>query len=188
MGGLHDIKSAALKVLDGSLISLHACLQEASFTGRRRVRVGDTEYTADHVLIATGGKPSMPDIPGVEVSHRVFPCLDRIICILEYTGLPITSNQRLMSLRKKRARLHDDSSCSVSAVQHCIDSNGFFALEQLPKRVAVVGAGYIAVEMAGIFNSLGADTNLFVRFDGVLRNFDNLVRETLHKEMDSHGM
>jgi glutathione reductase (NADPH) len=73
-------------------------------------------------------------------------------------------------------------------VQHCIDSNGFFALEQLPKRVAVVGAGYIAVEMAGIFNSLGADTNLFVRFDGVLRNFDNLVRETLHKEMDSHGM
>lgn len=67
----------SFKKSGGSLISLHACAcsQEASFTGRRRVRVGDTEYTADHVLIATGGKPSMPDIPGVEVRPRVFGCL-----------------------------------------------------------------------------------------------------------------
>lgn len=54
----------------------------------------------------------------------------------------------------------------------CIDSDGFFELEQLPRKVAVVGAGYIAVELAGVLNALGADTTIFTRRDGVLRSFD----------------
>lgn len=47
--------------------------------------------------------------------------------------------------------------------QHCINSDGFFEIDRLPKRVAVIGAGYIAVELAGILNALGVDTHLFVR-------------------------
>jgi glutathione reductase (NADPH) len=121
------LRNSTVEVLEGA----------ARFTGPRRVQVGEKEYTADHILIATGGKPVMPKMPGVE---------------------------------------------------HCIHSDGFFALEELPKRVAVVGAGYIAVELAGIFNSLGADTNLFVRYDGPLRPFDQLLRETLMQEMDHAGL
>jgi len=77
---------------------------------------------------------------------------------------------------------------SIPGIEHCIDSNGFFELEYLPKKVAVVGAGYIAVEMAGIFNALGSDTSLFVRGQRALRRFDSLVSETLDKEMKKAGM
>lgn len=49
-------------------LSTNPQTQVARFTGPRRVRVGDKEYTADHVLVATGGKPIMPHIPGIEVS------------------------------------------------------------------------------------------------------------------------
>ncbi len=70
---------------------------------------GSTELvTADHILIATGGRPSIPAVKGAEYG---------------------------------------------------IDSNGVFALNELPKRVAVVGAGYIAVELAGVLNSLGSETH-----------------------------
>lgn len=111
----------------------------ASFTGegKNEVAVGDKTYTADHVMIAVGGRPAMPDIPGAE---------------------------------------------------HCIDSDGFFELEELPKKVAVVGAGYIAVELAGIFNALDSDTSLFVRGPKALRKFDALVADTLDSEMKKQGL
>jgi len=110
---------------------------EASFTGPKQVEVGGVTYTADHVMIAVGGKPTVPDIPGAE---------------------------------------------------HCITSDGFFALEAQPAKVAVVGAGYIAVELAGIFNALDSDTTLFVRGDKALRKFDALVRDTLDVEMQKQGL
>ena len=53
-----------------------------------------------------------------------------------------------------------------------MDSDGFFELDALPKKVAVVGAGYIAVELAGILNALGSETFIFCRKEGVLRTFD----------------
>ena len=53
-----------------------------------------------------------------------------------------------------------------------IDSDGFFELDELPKKAAVVGAGYIAVELAGVLNALGAEVDLYVRGDGALRRFD----------------
>eukprot|EP01054_Gregarina_sp_Poly1_P008681 Gregarina_sp_Poly_1__8680@NODE_517_length_7789_cov_181_285159_g84_i1_p2_GENE_NODE_517_length_7789_cov_181_285159_g84_i1NODE_517_length_7789_cov_181_285159_g84_i1_p2_ORF_typecomplete_len436_score60_98Pyr_redox_2/PF07992_14/1_3e56Pyr_redox_3/PF13738_6/7_2e17Pyr_redox/PF00070_27/0_0011Pyr_redox/PF00070_27/7_3e03Pyr_redox/PF00070_27/3_5e10Pyr_redox/PF00070_27/2_3e03Pyr_redox_dim/PF02852_22/1_8e12FAD_oxidored/PF12831_7/1e08FAD_oxidored/PF12831_7/3_6e03GIDA/PF01134_22/6_7e07GIDA/PF01134_22/48GIDA/PF01 len=56
-----------------------------------------------------------------------------------------------------------------------INSDGFFDLEDLPKKVAVVGAGYIAVELAGVLNGLGAETHLFCRGQFVLRKFDTLI-------------
>jgi glutathione reductase (NADPH) len=89
-------------------------------------QVGGVTYTADHVVIAVGGKPTVPAIPGAE---------------------------------------------------HCITSDGFFALDARPAKVAVVGAGYIAVELAGIFNALESDTTLFVRGDKALRKFDALVNK-----------
>ena len=92
--------------------------------------------TADHILIATGGRPSHPDIPGVEYG---------------------------------------------------IDSDGFFALPALPERVAVVGAGYIAVELAGVINGLGAKTHLFVRKHAPLRSFDPMISETLVEVMNAEG-
>lgn len=64
----------------------------------------------------------------------------------------------------------------------------FFALTELPKRIAVVGAGYIAVELAGVVNSLGAETHLFVRRQTPIRSFDPLIIETLVEVMKQDGI
>lgn len=108
----------------------------ARFVETKTVQVGDQRYTADHILLAPGGRPTIPEIPGAEYG---------------------------------------------------IDSNGFFALGEQPKRVAVVGAGYIAVELAGMLNALGSETHLFVRRHAPLRNFDPIVVETLVKVMAEDG-
>lgn len=106
------------------------------FLDARTIQIGDRQITADHILIATGGRPSLPDIPGAEYG---------------------------------------------------IDSDGFFALPELPQRTAVVGAGYIAVELAGVLNGLGSQTHLFVRKHAPLRNFDPLISETLVEVMKAEG-
>ena len=108
----------------------------AKFVDAHTVEVNGEQITADHILIATGGRPSHPDIPGAELG---------------------------------------------------IDSDGFFELEALPKRVAVVGAGYIAVEIAGVVNGLGAETHLFVRKQSPLRQFDPMLSETLVEVMNAEG-
>jgi glutathione reductase (NADPH) len=109
----------------------------AEFTGPRTVRVDGRELTASHVVIAVGGQPRVPAIPGSDLG---------------------------------------------------ISSDGFFELEQLPKRVAVVGAGYIAVELAGVLAGLGAEVSLLVRHDGVLRDFDPMIREHLADELRRGGV
>ncbi|MGX2970142.1 glutathione-disulfide reductase [Ursidibacter sp. B-7004-1] len=114
----------------------------AQFVNKNTVEVrlenGETEkITADHILIATGGRPARPAIAGAEYG---------------------------------------------------IDSDGVFELTTLPKRVAVVGAGYIAVELAGVFNSFGVETHLFVRQHAPLRNFDPLIVETLLEVMAQDGI
>jgi len=108
----------------------------ARFVDAHTVEVNGETITADHILIATGGRPSHPDIPGAEYG---------------------------------------------------IDSDGFFELPALPKRVAVVGAGYIAVELAGVVNALGAETHLFVRKHSPLRSFDPMISETLKEVMMAEG-
>ncbi|HIF9084866.1 TPA: glutathione-disulfide reductase [Photobacterium damselae] len=108
----------------------------AQFVDAKTVEVDGEHYTADHILIAVGGRPSIPAIPG-----------------------------------------------SV----HGIDSNGFFELKEQPKRAAVVGAGYIAVEIAGVLNGLGTDTHLFVRKESPLRSFDPMIIETLTEVMAAEG-
>jgi len=69
-----------------------------------------------------------------------------------------------------------------------IDSDGFFDLEHQPKRVAVIGTGYIGIELAGIFNTLGTKTTVFSRTKHILRSFDSIIRENLLKEMQTVGV
>lgn len=109
----------------------------AKLVAKNQVEVDGVVYTGKHVLIAVGGLPSRPAIPGIE---------------------------------------------------HVIDSDGFFKLETQPKKIAVVGAGYIAVEIAGVFNTLKTETSLFCRYDHVLRQFDPIVRDLVNEEMEKAGV
>lgn len=76
----------------------------------------------------------------------------------------------------------------VPGEEFVIDSDGFFALKEQPKKAGVIGAGYIAVEIAGVFNGLGTDTTLFCRGDKALRSFDPMVSEHLDGEMKKAGV
>jgi glutathione reductase (NADPH) len=69
-----------------------------------------------------------------------------------------------------------------------IDSDGFFQLEHQPKRVAVVGTGYIAVELAGVFHALGSEVTVFSRTKFILRKFDDIIRNNLLTEMQNVGV
>lgn len=69
-----------------------------------------------------------------------------------------------------------------------INSDGFFALERQPKRVAVVGAGYIAVELAGVLHTLGSEAHVVIRHDRVLRTFDPLLQDVLTAHMEKTGV
>ncbi|MCW2481459.1 glutathione-disulfide reductase, partial [Candidatus Symbiopectobacterium sp. NZEC135] len=108
----------------------------ARFIDAHTVEVNGETITANHIVIATGGRPTRPSIPGAEYG---------------------------------------------------IDSDGFFALDGLPKRTAIVGAGYIAVEIAGVVNALGSETHLFVRKHAPLRSFDPLIFTTLVEVMKAEG-
>ena len=69
-----------------------------------------------------------------------------------------------------------------------ITSDGFFELAERPRRVALVGSGYIAVELGGVFAALGSETTILVRRDGVLRSFDSMLRDELHLAMQQQGI
>jgi len=115
-----------------TLLQAHARLVDA-----HTVEVEGKQYTAEHILIATGGWPHVPAIPGRE---------------------------------------------------HAITSNEAFYLESLPRRVLVVGGGYIAVEFASIFHGCGADTTLLYRGELFLRGFDGSLRDHLKDEMIKKGV
>jgi len=77
---------------------------------------------------------------------------------------------------------------TVTGIEHAITSNEAFHLDTLPERVIVAGGGYIAVEFAGIFHGLGAQTTLIYRGEEILRGFDDDVRTLLHEEMAKKGI
>lgn len=109
----------------------------ATFVSNDTVSVNGKEYTAPHILIATGAKPSVPNIEGAQFGET---------------------------------------------------SDDFFGWITLPKSVTVVGAGYIAVELAGVLNSLGVDTHLVVRRDKPLREFDDMLSDYLVEEFKATGI
>lgn len=117
--------------------NVHTITGAASFASSKEVVVDGKTYSADHILIAVGGRPVMPTFPGAE---------------------------------------------------HAINSDGFFELEDLPKRAVVIGGGYIAVELAGVLQALGSEVTLVVRGHRPLKNFDDIICETLAEELDKTGM
>ena len=76
---------------------------------------------------------------------------------------------------------------NIPGSEYGITSDGFFELDEVPKHTAVIGAGYIAVEVAGVLNALGSDTHLFVRKDRPLRTFDKDIVDVLVDEMAKSG-
>jgi len=98
----------------------------ASFADAHTVAVGARRLSAPHIMIASGGRPRVPQIPGAALG---------------------------------------------------ITSDGFFELSACPARVAVVGSSYIALELAGIFAGLGAETSLVLRGETALKTFDDMLGE-----------
>jgi glutathione reductase (NADPH) len=109
----------------------------ARFIDAHTIEVAGQRLTAPHIVIATGGVPTVPDLPGA--------------------GLGITSD-------------------------------GFFGLESRPQRVAVIGSGYIANELAGAFNELGSRVDVFIRKDHLLTHFDAMLGAALMREMRAQGV
>ena len=109
----------------------------ARFVDAHTVTVEEQHYQADRIVVATGGQPIVPDIPGAELG---------------------------------------------------ITSDNFFELEERPRRVLVAGSGYIAVELAGVFNGLGSETQLVVRKDSIIREFDSMLGEQLMEAMRKDGV
>ncbi|QLB21218.1 glutathione-disulfide reductase [Vespertiliibacter pulmonis] len=101
---------------------------------------------------------------------------------IEVNGEQITADHILIATGAYPRR------SSIKGQEYGIDSDGVFELTELPKRIAIVGAGYIAVELAGVMNALGVETHLFVRQHAPLRNFDPLVVETLSEIMQQDGI
>jgi len=77
---------------------------------------------------------------------------------------------------------------NVPGVEHAITSDGFFALERQPARVAIAGSGYIAVELAGVLSALGSEVSLYLRKHHVLGEFDSLLSSTLFEEIAKSGI
>jgi glutathione reductase (NADPH) len=107
------------------------------FFDARTVEAAGRRLTAPHILIAVGGRPMIPTIPGAELG---------------------------------------------------ITSDGFFELEKLPARVAVVGSGYISIELTGIFAALGAKTMLVLRGQSALKDFDSMLGEATVKILRDEGV
>lgn len=132
IGRLNGIYEGNLEKKGVTLLRGHAAFAEDG-----GVVVDGIRYHARHVVIATGGRPDVPEIEGAELG---------------------------------------------------ITSDDFFALEERPRRVLVVGSGYIAVELGGMFGALGSEVTLSTRREGVLRSFDPTLRETLMDQMRRDGI
>ena len=110
---------------------------DGCFIDAHTIEVAGKQYSARHIVIATGTRPSLPRIPGAEFA---------------------------------------------------ITSDGFFGLDHLPKRVAIAGSGYIAVELAGVLNALGSEVVLYLRKQHVLGDFDSLIKTTLFEQLQNSGI
>lgn len=76
----------------------------------------------------------------------------------------------------------------INGIQHVIDSDGFFSLTKQPRKVAIIGSGYIGVELAGILHTLGTETHLLMRGDKLLSHFDPILGNTLLEIMSKQGI
>lgn len=77
---------------------------------------------------------------------------------------------------------------NINGIQHSIDSDGFFSLSKQPNKVAVIGSGYIGVELAGVLHALGSETHLLMRGERPLSRFDSMLGDTLLEIMKKQGI
>lgn len=76
----------------------------------------------------------------------------------------------------------------IPGAEYGITNEGFFAIEKLPSKIAIVGAGYIAVEIAGMLNAVGVEVHMFIRGQTFLRSFDPMIQETMTKRYEDAGV
>ncbi len=118
--------------------SIEVVRSRGAFAGPKEIVDAEGRgYAADHIVIATGGYPKVPGVPGAERG---------------------------------------------------ITSDGFFELENLPRRIAMVGSGYISVELGGVLAALGSEVVMFLRYDRVLRYFDTMLSDHLMRHMSAAGI
>lgn len=77
---------------------------------------------------------------------------------------------------------------NIKGSEYGIDSDGYFLIKHLPKKMVFVGAGYISVELAGVMNAIGVETHLFIRHNTFLRKFDPMIQETLTNHYEEIGV
>ncbi len=106
------------------------------FIDNKTVEVNGEEYTADHILVAPGGKPKRLNIPGSDLG---------------------------------------------------IDSDGFFGLEELPESIAIIGGGYIGVEISGLLRTFGVDTHVFEFLPSVMNSFDSIIKDGYMEIAEAEG-
>jgi glutathione-disulfide reductase len=109
----------------------------AALVDARTVEVNGEQYSADHIVLATGSQPVVPPVPGAELG---------------------------------------------------ITSDGFFELQQQPRQVAVIGGGYIGVELSGVLNALGSSVTLMALEDRLMERFDSMISTVLENEMRRQGI
>ena len=109
----------------------------AEFVDKNTLIVDAKLYSAEHIVIATGGRPFVPAVPGAELG---------------------------------------------------ITSDGFFQLQQMPQKVAVIGGGYIGIELGGVLRALGSDVTVLAPSARILKTFDTLISDTLAEEMRKQGI
>ena len=129
---LNDIYAANLEKREVGLVR-----GSARFTSSHAIEVDGRRHFTSHVIVATGGRPIVPALPGAEFG---------------------------------------------------ITSDGFFELPERPRRVALVGSGYVSVELGGVFSALGSEVVIATRYDGVLRSFDTMLRAALMHDMRADGI
>jgi glutathione reductase (NADPH) len=109
----------------------------ARLAGAGGVEIGGATHAARHVVVATGGRPIVPSVPGAEAG---------------------------------------------------VTSDGFFALQSLPAAVAIVGGGYVAAELSGVFAALGSRVTVSFRGERLLRDFDEMLSGRLAAAMRADGI
>jgi glutathione reductase (NADPH) len=123
------------RMLDNSKVQLFRGY--ARLLDPHTIEIGDRKVTADKILIAVGGHPVKPDVPGIE---------------------------------------------------HTIVSDDMFHLKEQPKRIVIIGGGYIGVEFACIMNGLGSEVTQIIRREKILRGFDEDIRTSIQEAMEKHGI
>lgn len=124
-------------VIDSNISMIRGHARFVSSAGNHTIEVDGEYYSAEHIVIATGGQPMVPPVPGAELG---------------------------------------------------ITSDGFFALQHQPKNIAVIGAGYIGVELSGVMKALGSDVTVIAMEDKVLPVFDGMVSSVLETSMKDQGI